>query len=83
MQGKRILETWEKEYYRTKASMEDEQLERWEFQPKPLVERVKHMTIILKDLIMITENMNKFLVFLGPNLKAVTGNSEDIDKLIA
>lgn len=25
--------------------------------------------------------MKKFLVFLGPNLKSVTGNSEGIDKL--
>ena len=40
------------------------------------------MVGILRDLITITENMNKFLVFLGPNLKAVTGNSEGIDKLI-
>lgn len=40
------------------------------------------MVGILRDLIAITEDMNKFLVFLGPNLKAVTGNSEGIDKLI-
>ena len=39
------------------------------------------MKSILRELILITENMNKFLVFLGPNLKAVTGNSEGIDKL--
>lgn len=25
----------------------------------------------------------KFLVFLGPNLKAVTGNSEGIDNLVS
>ena len=61
--------------------MDEEQLERWEFQPKPLVDRCKHMVNILRDLLTITENMKKFLVFLGPNLKSVTGNSEGIDKL--
>jgi dynein heavy chain len=39
------------------------------------------MVNILRDLLLITENMKKFLVFLGPNLKSVTGNSEGIDKL--
>ena len=39
------------------------------------------MVNILRDLLTITENMKKFLVFLGPNLKSVTGNSEGIDKL--
>jgi len=33
------------------------------------------MVGILRDLLEITENMKKFLVFLGPNLKSVTGNS--------
>lgn len=61
--------------------MDDEQLERWEFQPAPLVERCKYMVGILRDLLEITSNMKKFLVFLGPNLKSVTGNSEGIDKL--
>lgn len=55
--------------------MDEEQLERWEFQPKPLVERCKYIASILRDLLTITENMKKFLVFLGPNLKSVTGNS--------
>ena len=61
--------------------MDDEQLERWEFVPTPLVERCKYMVGILGDLLEITQNMKKFLVFLGPNLKSVTGNSEGIDKL--
>ena len=61
--------------------MDEEQLERWEFHPKPLAERCKYMVSILRDLLHITESMKKFLVFLGPNLKSVTGNSEGIDKL--
>lgn len=37
---------------------------------------------ILKELVTVAETLKKFLVFLGPNLKAVTGNSEGIDKLV-
>lgn len=81
IQGKGILESWDAEFQKTQTSMDDEQLERWEFQPAPLVERCKYMVGILRDLLEITENMKKFLVFLGPNLKSVTGNSEGIDKL--
>lgn len=81
VQGKRILESWDSEFEKTKVSMDEELLERWEFHPKPLAERCKHMVSILRDLIHITESMKKFLVFLGPNLKSVTGNSEGIDKL--
>jgi dynein heavy chain len=55
--------------------MDEEQLERWEFHPKPLAERCKYMVNILRDILHITESMKKFLVFLGPNLKSVTGNS--------
>jgi dynein heavy chain len=46
-----------------------------------LADRCKYMVNILRELLHITENMKKFLVFLGPNLKSVTGNSEGIDKL--
>jgi dynein heavy chain len=81
IQGKRILESWDSEFERTKVSMDEEQLERWEFHPKPIAERCKYMVNILRDLLHITESMKKFLVFLGPNLKSVTGNSEGIDKL--
>ena len=81
LQGKTILENWDSEFQKTQASMDDEQLERWEFVPTPLVDRCKYMVGILGDLLEITENMKKFLVFLGPNLKSVTGNSEGIDKL--
>ena len=37
---------------------------------------------VLEDLAQIAEILKKFLVFLGPNLKAVTGNAEGIDNLV-
>lgn len=36
-QGKSILEKWENLFKLAKERMEKEQLERWEFHPKPLV----------------------------------------------
>lgn len=41
------------------------------------------MIEILDGLINVTDVLKKFLIFLGPNLKAVTGNSKDIDGLVA
>jgi len=40
------------------------------------------MVIVLTELENITDIIKRFLVFLGPNLKAVTGNSEGIDNLV-
>jgi len=44
--------------------------------------RIENMIEILNGLEQIGDIMMKFLVFLGPNLKAVTGNSEGIDDLV-
>ena len=40
------------------------------------------MKKVLEELVKIAETLKKFFVFLGPNLKAVTGNSEGIDNLV-
>jgi dynein heavy chain len=40
------------------------------------------MVGVLGELEKVTEIIKRFLVFLGPNLKAVTGNSEGIDNLV-
>jgi len=37
VQGKQVLEFWDAEFQKTQTSMDDEQLERWEFQPRPIV----------------------------------------------
>lgn len=36
----------------------------------------------LDELKKVIEILKKFLVFLGPNLKKVTGNSQEIDKRV-
>lgn len=49
---------------------------------RPITERIENMISIMDGLEKVTEVLKKFLVFLGPNLKAVTGNSEGIDNLV-
>ena len=41
------------------------------------------MIDILRDLLEVADTLMKFLVFLGPNFKAVTDNSAGIDNLVA
>jgi len=40
------------------------------------------MIIVLRQLESIADHLIKLHVFLGPSLKAVTGNSEGIDNLV-
>ena len=47
-----------------------------------MTNRIDHMRGVLRELAEVAEIMKKFLVFLGPNLKKVTGNSEGIDRLV-
>jgi len=49
---------------------------------KAITERIENMINIMQGLQNVAEILKKFLVFLGPNLKAVTGNSEGIDNLV-
>jgi dynein heavy chain, axonemal len=82
-QGWKILNRWKKEWKSTKAKIEEDGAgERWEFQIHAMTNRVDPMLVVLKDLGNIAETLKKFLVFLGPNLKSVTGNSEGIDELV-
>lgn len=74
IQGHRILESWRYLFKQTKMQIEDN-LDRWDFQEKLILDRIEYMSHTLDELRSVTEILKKFLVFLGPNLKAVTGNS--------
>ena len=67
----------------TKQSIEDDQVDRWDFPCRAINERIPHMIDILRDLLEVADTLMKFLVFLGPNFKAVTDNSAGIDNLVA
>lgn len=80
--GLNILKNWHHLWKTTRQKIEEEGLERWDFAVPAISSRIDHMVTVLKDLEKNTEILKKFLVFLGPDLKAVTGNSEGIDILI-
>lgn len=82
-QARRVLVNWKDLFKITKQQIEDDGVDRWDFTCRPISERIPHMIEILKDMMDVAETLMKFLVFLGPNFKAVTQNSEGIDKLVA
>lgn len=55
---------------------------RWEFDRKRLFDRTNYMATICKDLLQMVEVVDDFHKFLGPELKAVTGDSQGIDAVI-
>eukprot|EP01018_Ginkgo_biloba_P029496 Gb_13869 [translate_table: standard] len=57
-------------------------LYRWEFDRKKLFERTSYMSNICVDLLHIVEVVDDFHNFLGPELKAVTGDAQGIDSVI-
>lgn len=82
-QGKRVLQNWRDLFKQTKQQIEDDGVDRWDFPCRAINERIPHMIEILRDLLDIADTLMKFLVFLGPNFKAVTENSAGIDSLVA
>jgi len=80
--GKKVLETWIDWFTTTRANLEQEGGERWDFDQKPIKKKAEHMIQILNNFKQIAELLKKFLVLLGPNFKAVTGNSANIDELV-
>ena len=54
---------------------------RWEFDKKRLFEKTNHMAKICQDLKEVAEVLDQFHQFLGPELRAVTGDSQGIEKV--
>mgnify|MGYP001351994337 CR=1 FL=1 len=56
---------------------------RWEFDRRRLFERTTYMANICSDLRQVVVVSDEFARFLGPELKAVTGDAIGIDDVIA
>ena len=82
IQGKNILYNWKTKFENIKEKLEEEGGDRWDFDQKPIKERPEYMIKVLDNLKEIVEKLKKFMVLLGPKLKAVTGNIENIDELL-
>jgi len=73
---------WKTKFEKTKEKLEEEGGDRWDFDQKPIKERPEHMIKVLDKLKDIVDELKKFMVLLGPKLKAVTGNIDNIDELL-
>ena len=58
--------------------IEDSSDHRWEFDRKSLFGRTDYMCEICANILEILDALDHFKVFLGPELKAVTGDSAGI-----
>ena len=80
-QGINVLDKWQKEFNKTKMEIEQEPaIRRWEFtKTKEIFMKPRYMKEILEDIREACTVLKEFFSLLGPDLKAVTGDSEQID----
>lgn len=72
-----VLSEWRETYLKVREHIEvSGQHARWEFPKTMLFERTGHIGDILKELKFMVETVHDFFKFLGPELKAVTGDTE-------
>jgi len=81
--AKKVLESWYKTYMSIREKIEVSGTDhRWEFDRKRLFEQTNYMAKICEDLFEVGQVLDQFQKFLGPELKAVTGDSEGIDRVM-
>eukprot|EP00898_Chlorokybus_atmophyticus_P006649 jgi/Chlat1/6986/Chrsp56S00523 len=81
--AKSVLEAWSEVYLQVREKIEISGRDaRWEFDRKRLFERTSYMAGICGDLRQMVEVVDDFHKFLGPELKAVTGDAQGIDDVI-
>ena len=78
-----IMISWSDNYFRMRKRIEDSGSDhRWEFDRKTLFGKTDYISDICSNILEILEALDRFRVFLGPELKAVTGNSAGIDEVM-
>ncbi|KAI8814786.1 dynein heavy chain and region D6 of dynein motor-domain-containing protein [Cladochytrium replicatum] len=83
LEGKDLLETWSKTYFQVRERIEQSgRDQRWEFDRKKLFERTNYMASRCADIYEIAEVLEQFYSIFGPELKAVTGDPQQIDEVI-
>jgi dynein heavy chain len=78
----KVLDKWVEDFTETRKTLEREGGERWDFDQKPIKKRAEYMIIVLGHFKKMANRIKKFLILLGPNFKAVTGDTTRIDELI-
>lgn len=81
--AKDVLQEWSDRYYAIRVKMERSESEhRWNFDRKELFMKTDYSRDICQDMLEIVEALDHFRKFLGPELKAVTGDSAGIDQVL-
>ena len=82
--GKEVLETWHNAYMSMREKIEQSGTDRrWEFNRQKLFDQTGYMVKICEHLLEVAMTIEQFSQFLGPELKAVTGDSHGIDDVSA
>lgn len=81
-QALEILRGWMEQYYDVRKKIEDSGSDhRWEFEKRRLFDRTSYMANICENILEVTNVLEEFRKFLGPELKEVTGDGEGIETL--
>lgn len=81
--AKNMLDSWSKTYFQVRERIEQSgRDQRWEFDRKKLFEQTNYMALRLADLFEVAEVLEQFYSIFGPELKAVTGDPQQIDEVI-
>lgn len=82
-EAKEVLEQWSENYYQMRKRIEESGSDhRWEFDRKALFSRTDRMAEVCSNFLEIIGSIDRFRKFLGPELKAVTGDSAGIDEIL-
>ncbi|KAL8020331.1 putative AAA+ ATPase domain, dynein heavy chain region D6 P-loop domain-containing protein [Plasmopara halstedii] len=82
-EAKIVLESWHRTYQNVRERIEASGTDhRWEFDRKRLFEQTDYMAKICENLQEVATVLHQFHQFLGPELKAVTGDSQGIDDVM-
>lgn len=80
--GQRVIDKWETQYSQTRQEIEGESgVRRWDYNTAQLFGRPRYMRGILNELKDACTIRKEFITLLGPDLKAITGSSDQIDKV--
>jgi len=83
LEARELLQGWSTEYFGMRKKIEDSGSDhRWEFDRKQLFGDTDYMADMCTDLLEIIDALDHFHKFLGPELKAVTGDSAGIDSVL-
>nr|WAW84832.1 axonemal dynein heavy chain 10 [Halisarca dujardinii] len=83
MEAKRITEVWKKAYLDVRAKIEaSERDARWEFDRRRLFEQTDYSGSICQDIHNVVQTVEEFHNIFGPELKAVTGDPDRIDRVL-